>query len=80
MSALDYKTDLTIRQTLAKLTFIKNSIIVSQRISSVKEADYLLVLNQGELVAQGNHQQLMKTSDFYQQIVASQTKEEKSHV
>lgn len=80
LSALDYKTDLTIRQTLAKLTFIKNSIIVSQRISSVKEADYLLVLNQGELVAQGNHQQLMKTSDFYRQIVASQTKEEESHV
>ena len=59
LSALDYKTDLAIRQTLARLDFIKNSIIVSQRISSVKEADHLLVLNQGEIVAQGTHQNLM---------------------
>ncbi|RGI29397.1 ABC transporter ATP-binding protein [Melissococcus sp. OM08-11BH] len=74
LSALDYKTDLAIRQTLARLDFIKNSIIVSQRISSVKEADHLLVLNQGEIVAQGTHQNLMKQSQFYQQIVTSQEK------
>lgn len=74
LSALDYKTDLAIRQTLARLDFIKNSIIVSQRISSVKEADHLLVLNQGEIVAQGTHQNLMKQSQFYQQIVRSQEK------
>lgn len=76
LSALDYKTDLTIRQTLASLTFIKNSIIISQRISSVKESDHLLVLNQGTLVAQGTHAELMDESPFYQQIVASQSKEE----
>lgn len=76
LSALDYKTDLAIRQTLARLDFIKNSIIVSQRISSVKEADHLLVLNQGEIVAQGTHQNLMKQSKFYQQIVTSQEKED----
>jgi len=76
LSALDYKTDLTIRQTLDSLTFIKNSIIISQRISSVKESDHLLVLNQGTLVAQGTHAELMDESPFYQQIVASQSKEE----
>lgn len=76
LSALDYKTDLAIRQTLARLDFIKNSIIVSQRISSVKEADHLIVLNQGEIVAQGTHQNLMKQSIFYQQIVTSQEKED----
>lgn len=76
LSALDYKTDLAIRQTLARLDFIKNSIIVSQRISSVKEADHLIVLNQGEIVAQGTHQHLMKQSIFYQQIVTSQEKED----
>lgn len=76
LSALDYKTDLAIRQTLARLDFIKNSIIVSQRISSVKEADHLIVLNQGEIVAQGMHQNLMKQSTFYQQIVTSQEKED----
>ncbi|UUV98533.1 ABC transporter ATP-binding protein [Vagococcus luciliae] len=76
LSALDYKTDLTIRQTLASLDFIKNIIIISQRISSVKESDHLLVLNQGTLVAQGTHAELMDESPFYQQIVASQSKEE----
>lgn len=76
LSALDYKTDLTIRQTLASLNFIKNSIIISQRISSVKESDHLLVLNQGTLVTQGTHAELMDESPFYQQIVASQSKEE----
>ena len=76
LSALDYKTDLSIRQMLNSLTFIQNTIIVSQRISSVEQSNHIIVLNQGRIISQGTHEEMLQTSDFYQKIVASQTKEE----
>lgn len=75
-SALDYKTDATIRKNLKKQT--QNSIVfvVAQRISSIVEADKIIVLNEGQMVGMGRHQELMKTCQIYQEIAASQFSEE----
>lgn len=75
-SALDYKTDATIRKNLKRQ--IQNSIVfvVAQRISSIVEADKIIVLNEGQMVGMGRHQELMKTCQIYQEIAASQFSEE----
>lgn len=74
-SALDYETDRKLRTDLAKETTDATVIIVAQRISSVKYADQIIVLDEGRMVSKGTHEQLMKTCHVYQEIVASQTGE-----
>lgn len=71
LSALDYQTDLNLRQALNQ-TQKGTVIIISQRISSIAQADLILVMDQGRLVAQGTHQKLAATSPAYQAILASQ--------
>ncbi len=71
-SALDYKTDAVLRRELAHRHFGTTSIIVAQRISSIKGADAILVLEGGNVIGYGTHDELMKTCPIYQEIAESQ--------
>lgn len=71
-SALDFKTDANLRKALRNLTGKMTIFIVSQRISSIRSAHSILVLDQGHLVGSGSHAQLMKDCPIYQEIYASQ--------
>lgn len=75
-SALDFKTDSLLRQALRKE--VKDSIvcIVAQRISSIMDADLIVVLNEGKVVGMGKHQELLKNCAIYQEIALSQLSEE----
>ena len=75
-SALDFKTDATLREALAKRTKNKTSIIVAQRISTILNADKIVVLDDGKIVGQGTHEELMKDNETYRQIALSQLSEE----
>ena len=70
--ALDYSTDAAIRSAIREEYAGKTLIIVSQRVNSIMNADKILVLDNGRLVAEGTHESLLRTSDFYHEICASQ--------
>ena len=75
-SALDFKTDAKLRLALAKETKHKTVLIVGQRINTIMNADKIIVLNEGKIVGQGTHQELMKDCEVYQEIAASQLSED----
>lgn len=75
-SALDFKTDANLRKALRTLSGKMTIFIVSQRISSIRYANSILVLDQGHLVGSGTHAQLMKNCSVYQEIFASQYSKE----
>ncbi len=75
-SALDYQTDARLRQSLKKIEGNPAVLIVSQRIASIRHADFILVMDQGRLVGQGTHEELLDTCAVYQEIVRSQTRED----
>ena len=80
-SALDFKTDATLRKELVKQTKGKTVLIVGQRISTIMNADKIIVLDEGKIVGQGTHEELMKSNEIYQEIAYSQlSKEELSTV
>ena len=80
-SALDFKTDATLRKELVKQTKGKTVLIVGQRISTIMNADKIIVLDEGKIVGQGTHDELMKSNGIYQEIAYSQlSKEELSTV
>ena len=73
-SAVDTRTDASIRQALAGEIPETTKIIIAQRIASVQECDLILVMDGGRIVAQGRHDELLKTSDIYREVYESQTK------
>lgn len=75
-SALDYKTDFVLRKELKKYTKNATSLIVAQRIGTIINADKIIVLDKGECVGMGTHQELMKTCKVYQEIAYSQLSKE----
>ena len=75
-SALDFKTDSQLRAALRKETLDSTVLIVAQRVSSVMDADRILVLDDGKLVGTGCHRDLVKTCEVYREIVSSQLSEE----
>ena len=75
-SALDFKTDRALRKALADKTGDSTLIIVAQRISTIKHADQIIVLEDGKMVGHGKHDELMKTCDTYQEIAYSQLSKE----
>lgn len=75
-SALDYKTDRKLRTALKKHTKSVTKFIVAQRIGTIKDADKIIVLDNGEMVGMGTHEQLIKTCPVYQQIALSQLSQE----
>lgn len=79
-SALDYKTDRALRAALKKETANATTLIVAQRIGTIKDADRIIVLQDGEIVGNGTHEQLMDNCKTYQEIAYSQlSKEELAH-
>ncbi len=75
-SALDFKTDATLREALTQRTKNKTSIIVAQRISTILNADKIIVLDDGNIVGQGTHEELFNNNETYRQIALSQLSEE----
>lgn len=75
-SALDYKTDSILRSELKKHTKNATNIIVAQRIGTIMNADKIIVLDKGECVGMGTHQELMKNCSLYKEIALSQLSEE----
>lgn len=74
-SALDYATDANLRAALRELPFSPTVFIVSQRTSSLKHADHIVVLDEGKMVGIGTHEELLASCDVYREIHLSQTKE-----
>ncbi len=74
-SALDYKTDKLLREELKKITKDATTIVIAQRVTSIMEADRILVVNDGKIVGQGKHDELIKSCDVYKEIVESQLEE-----
>lgn len=75
-SALDFKTDANLRAALKKETADATVIIVAQRVSTIMDADRIIVLDEGRIVGMGTHKELMKECDVYREIVFSQLSEE----
>lgn len=73
-SAVDTKTDSLIRKAFAEEIPNTTKLIIAQRIASVQDSDKIIILNNGEIEAIGNHEELLKTNNIYQEIYFSQTK------
>ena len=79
-SALDYKTDAKVRQALREETQEATTLIIAQRVGTIINADKIIVLDKGKIIAQGTHQELLASCPLYYEIAASQlTKEELHH-
>ena len=74
-SALDYKTDLALRKALSEKTADAAVIIVAQRISTILHADQIIVMDEGQIVGMGTHEELMASCETYQEIARSQLSE-----
>ena len=77
-SALDFATDAALRKSLHQLSGNVTTFLVSQRTASIRQADLILVLNDGELVGKGIHDDLIRTCDIYREIYFSQFPEERA--
>lgn len=75
-SALDYKTDRILRKALKQETNKATSLIVAQRIGTIMDADKIIVLDEGKIVGQGSHKELLKTCPVYLEIAQSQLSKE----
>ncbi len=75
-SALDYKTDRVLRTALKKETANVTSIIVGQRIGTIIDADKIIVLDEGKIVGEGKHKELLENCEVYREIAASQLSED----
>ncbi|WP_322906313.1 ABC transporter ATP-binding protein [Paenibacillus campi] len=77
-SALDFKTDARLRAALQQETVDSTVLMVAQRVSTVRDADQIIVLDEGEIAGIGTHDELMQSCDVYREIVSSQLSEEES--
>lgn len=77
-SALDYRTDARLRQALRKHLRNSTVLIVSQRIATIKNADKILVLDEGRLIGEGTHEELMQSNEIYREIALSQFKQQEA--
>ena len=75
-SALDFKTDAALRRALRERTGNSTVLLVTQRVATVKNADQIIVLDEGRIVGKGKHHDLLKTCETYREIAASQLSEE----
>ena len=75
-SALDYKTDSSLRKELKKYTADSTMLIVAQRIGTILNSDKIIVLDEGKIVGQGTHKELLQTCEVYKQIALSQLSED----
>jgi ATP-binding cassette subfamily B protein len=75
-SSVDLQTEFKIQQALDKLMKGRTSIVIAQRISTVLNADKIIVLDKGEIAAMGNHEELLESSEIYSEIYHSQLMED----
>jgi len=75
-SAVDTRTDALIRQAFAQEIPDTTKLIISQRVSSVQNADHIIVLDGGRVVGYGTHEELLQTNDIYREVYDSQTRKE----
>ena len=73
-SALDYRTDAILRRRLKEVTQNATVLIVAQRVGTIMDADQIIVLDKGEIVGRGRHEELMEANDIYREIAESQLK------
>ena len=73
-SALDYRTDAILRRRLKEVTQNATVLIVAQRVGTIMDADQIIVLDKGEIVGRGRHEELIATNDIYREIAESQLK------
>ena len=71
-SALDYNTDAILRKRLKEVTRDATVLIVAQRVGTIMDADQIIVLDQGEIVGRGTHEELMASNEIYREIANSQ--------
>ena len=71
-SALDMKTDAKLREALQPITKEAVTLIVAQRIGTIRDAEQIIVLDQGKMVGKGKHEELLRNCDVYQEIAKSQ--------
>ena len=71
-SALDYKTDAILRSRLKEVTQNATVLIVAQRVGTIMDADQIIVLDKGEIVGRGTHEELLQQNDIYREIANSQ--------
>ena len=71
-SALDYKTDATLRRRLKEVTQDATVLLVAQRVGTIMDADQIIVLDKGEIVGRGRHEELMENNAIYREIANSQ--------
>ncbi len=75
-SALDYKTDALLRKRLKEVTQEATVLIVAQRVGTIRQADQIIVLDQGKIIGRGTHEELMENCSVYREIAESQLKDE----
>ena len=75
-SAVDYKTDAALRRALKYETDNATVLIVAQRISTIMNSDYIIVLAEGRVVGKGNHRELMESCEVYRELALSQLSRE----
>ena len=73
-SNVDTRTEELVQKAMDKLTHGKTSFIIAHRLSTIKNADLILVMNNGNIIEQGNHEELMKQKGFYADLYNSQFK------
>ena len=73
---MDTRTDALIRQAFAQEIPDTTKLIISQRVSSVQNADHIIVLDGGRVVGYGTHEELLQTNDIYREVHDSQTRKE----
>ena len=76
LSALDFKTDAALRRALAQDTNKSTMIIVTQRVSTVRHAEQIVVLDDGEVAGKGTHDELLESCQTYREMVSSQLSRE----
>jgi ABC-type multidrug transport system fused ATPase/permease subunit len=75
-SALDFKTDANLRKALKPITKQSTVLIVAQRINTIKDADQIIVLDEGRVGGRGRHKELLENCDIYREIALSQFSKE----
>lgn len=69
---MDYKTDAELRKRLKEVTQNATVLIVAQRVGTIMDADHIIVLDEGEIVGRGTHEELLKNNAIYREIASSQ--------
>ena len=75
-SALDFKTDAALRRAFKEKTTNSTLLVVTQRVSTIKDAEQIIVLDEGKIVGKGTHKELMENCETYQEIALSQLSKE----